>query len=181
MQPDGQTCWVLPRQHAQAGSPWLLKMHGDVAAPGERRAHQGALPGLRRRALAVTGMVQSLLMTRHMLFVGFSLVDDNFARLAHQVRRVGATGAGGAEDRDGPFPPRGHRTRPPLGSDLDQVCFGPEDNADGRVSDLVAARKLKIFLDRVGWRARRARGGSEAYLLDGATRRGPAAGGGRAA
>ena len=31
---------------------------------------------------------------------------------------------------------------------------------------LAAACSLEVFLDRLGWRARRARGGSETYLLD---------------
>lgn len=30
---------------------------------------------------ALSGIVQSLLITRHMLFVGFSLKDDNFHRI----------------------------------------------------------------------------------------------------
>src|SRR3712207_8779016 len=44
------------------------------------------------------GMVQALLITRHMLFVGFSLTDDNFHRIAYDVRS--ALGAVAAEDRD---------------------------------------------------------------------------------
>ena len=39
-----------------------------------------------RRALA--GIVQSMLITRHMLFVGFSLRDDNFHQIAYDVRKA---------------------------------------------------------------------------------------------
>ena len=36
--------------------------------------------------VALAGIVQAMLLTRHMLFVGYSLSDDNFHRLVHQVR-----------------------------------------------------------------------------------------------
>eukprot|EP01125_Pyxidicula_operculata_P005537 TRINITY_DN1956_c0_g2_i2.p2 TRINITY_DN1956_c0_g2~~TRINITY_DN1956_c0_g2_i2.p2 ORF type:complete len:307 (-),score=129.12 TRINITY_DN1956_c0_g2_i2:31-951(-) len=39
------------------------------------------------RRSALSGIVQSLLITRHMLFVGFSLKDDNFHRIIDEVRR----------------------------------------------------------------------------------------------
>lgn len=39
------------------------------------------------RRSALSGIVQSLLITRHMLFVGFSLRDDNFHRIVDEVRR----------------------------------------------------------------------------------------------
>jgi len=35
-----------------------------------------------------TGMVQAFLVTRHVLFVGFSLADDNFHRIVDVVRRL---------------------------------------------------------------------------------------------
>lgn len=34
------------------------------------------------RRSALSGIVQGLLITRHMLFIGFSLRDDNFHRIA---------------------------------------------------------------------------------------------------
>jgi hypothetical protein len=40
---------------------------------------------------ALTGIVQALLITRHMLFVGFSLSDDNFHRIADDVRKAVCT------------------------------------------------------------------------------------------
>jgi len=44
------------------------------------------------RRSALSGIVQSLLITRHMLFVGFSLKDDNFHRIIDEVRRSVRTG-----------------------------------------------------------------------------------------
>lgn len=120
----------------------------------------------------LTGMVQALLMTRHMLFVGFSLLDDNFARLAHQVHRV-LKAAGPSERKVGTVlalrhdPARERLWR----ADLDHFALAhapeQEESADSsRALELAAARRLEIFLDRVAWRARIERGGKEAFLLD---------------
>lgn len=43
---------------------------------------------------ALMGIVQAMLLTRHMLFVGFSLDDPNFHRVADSVRRAAAPSAG---------------------------------------------------------------------------------------
>ena len=40
------------------------------------------------RRQALSGIVQSLLITKKMLFVGFSLQDDNFHRILDSVKRV---------------------------------------------------------------------------------------------
>lgn len=166
LRPAGKDLRVLPRQHAHAGDPWLLKMHGDVVEPKTVVLTKEHYLDYANGRSPLIGMVQSLLMTRHMLFVGFSLVDDNFARLAHEVRRLGALGPG-VQKIGTVLALHEDSARARLwGKDLDQVCFGPEGPEGARVSILVAARKLEIFLDRVGWRARRVRGGSEAYLLD---------------
>lgn len=79
---------VLPYESVKSGDRWVLKMHGCISQPEDivltredylRYAEQ-------RRALA--GVVQSLLITKHMLFVGFSLDDENFHRIADDVRKV---------------------------------------------------------------------------------------------
>ncbi len=40
------------------------------------------------RRAALSGIVQALLITRHMLFIGFSLTDDNFHRIVDDVRKA---------------------------------------------------------------------------------------------
>ncbi len=40
------------------------------------------------RECFAAGIVQALMMTKHMLFVGFSLQDDNFHRLFDSVQRA---------------------------------------------------------------------------------------------
>ena len=37
---------VMPWRDATPGHPWILKMHGDVARPGQHRAHAPALRAL---------------------------------------------------------------------------------------------------------------------------------------
>jgi len=41
---------------------------------------------------ALSGIVQALLITRHMLFVGFGLKDDNFHRIVDPERRAADRG-----------------------------------------------------------------------------------------
>src|SRR5207244_1581616 len=78
---------MLDRLRPEADA-WVLKMHGSVSHPEDivlTREHQLAYE---ERHAALAGIVQTLLLTRHMLFVGFSLSDDTFHRIADDVRRV---------------------------------------------------------------------------------------------
>ena len=76
---------VLPWNTTSPRSPWILKMHGDVE-------HEDSIVLTRRHFVkydAATrpagSLLQSLLMTRHLLVVGASLNDDNVARLTLEV------------------------------------------------------------------------------------------------
>ena len=114
-----------------------------------------------RRALS--GIVQSMLITKHLLFVGFSLQDPNFSELAGAVRRalrpVEGGEAGGADVaadtsfgtlltlHDRPFLAE-------LWPDID--CLPMEREGDGvgggrgdGISDAECARLLEIFVDKV--------------------------------
>lgn len=83
----GQTLSVLPHKPL-AGHPWLLKMHGCATkAESIILTRQDYLRyGDRNAALA--GMVQGALLTRHLLFYGFSLRDDNFIGIVDAVRKA---------------------------------------------------------------------------------------------
>ena len=85
---------VLPRQHSRSGSPWLLKLHGDVKVPKSIVLTRENYLDLAARGIPLIGMVQSLLLTGHVLIVGYSLSDENVIRLAHQVRQVLEQGVG---------------------------------------------------------------------------------------
>ena len=83
---------MLP--YEPAAQRWLLKLHGCVA-PERRKDNvltRGDSLSLREHRATLTGLVQALLVTRHMLFVGFGLADDHFRAVVHDVRRALGSG-----------------------------------------------------------------------------------------
>jgi hypothetical protein len=131
---------VLPYEPAQ--DRWLLKLHGCVQ---QDRRHDIVLTradylSLGQHRAILTGLVQALLVARHMLFVGFGLTDPHLHAVLHDVRRA-----------------LGHDRQDRLGTalvlsrdelqeelwrdDLDLVAMG------GTVPE--AARRLELFLDLV--------------------------------
>lgn len=78
---------VLPRQDARDATTWLLKLHGSVDDPERIVLSREDYLRFEGDATASSGVVQAMLLTRHMLFVGYSMSDDNFHRIVHQVRR----------------------------------------------------------------------------------------------
>lgn len=76
---------VLPYGTPEPGTPWLVKMHGDVKHPDDIVLARSDFVGYSAKSGPVGAVVQSLLMTEHLLVVGASLSDDNFLRLAHEV------------------------------------------------------------------------------------------------
>lgn len=133
---------VLPYEKVLPDRPWILKLHGDVEDPGRivlTRRHFVRFDALTRPAGA---LLQSLLMTRHLLVVGVSLNDDNVVRLAHEVQsyreEYKLTGSFGTLlDLDG------QDLRRELWADqLEWLTLSGDDIA-------TRARKLEIFLDAV--------------------------------
>jgi hypothetical protein len=84
----GHKTAVLPYGSASGTDRWLLKMHGCVNFPEDIVLTREDFMRYAYRRGALAGIVQALLITRHMLFVGFSLTDENFQRIADQVRKV---------------------------------------------------------------------------------------------
>jgi hypothetical protein len=66
-------------------------MHGSVESPEDIIFTKQDYIRYADRFAALSGIVQTMLLTRHMLFVGFSLDDDNFQRIFDTVRRAHAT------------------------------------------------------------------------------------------
>ncbi len=163
---------VLPREYAEPGLPWLLKMHGDVARPESIVLTRQQYMEYGDARAPLTGLVQALLLTRHMLFVGFSLEDDNFARLAYQVRRVLQDAGPGRRQVGTVLSLHEDPARRLLWKDdLQSVALTPplngtEADEDRQRLQQAAARRLEVMLDRIAWRAATTRGGSERYLLD---------------
>ena len=81
-------CAVLPTEPVIDQDRWLLKLHGSIEQPDEIVLTRGDYLGLPERSGALFGVLQAMLMTRHMLFVGYSLTDDTFHRVMHEVRRA---------------------------------------------------------------------------------------------
>eukprot|EP00977_Amphora_coffeiformis_P010306 scaffold2388_cov163-Amphora_coffeaeformis.AAC.2 len=80
---------VIPYQPRRNAQYWLLKMHGCVSAPEEivlTTSDYTRYDSSRHQALG--GLVQASLMTKHLLFVGFSLTDPNYLRIIEQVRNA---------------------------------------------------------------------------------------------
>jgi hypothetical protein len=166
----GKDVSVLPHAPIAGPSRWLLKMHGCVTDPDHIVLTREDYLRYDTRRQALAGIVQALLMMRHMLFVGFSLTDDNFHRIADAVRRARAP----APPREGHAPTMMDRFGTALelfsdsmaqalwASDLDWVTMSDDAPPSGNgAAWAAAARKQEIFLDAV-----LAKTGTTAHLLD---------------
>jgi hypothetical protein len=94
--------------------------------------------------------VQSRLLTSHVLFVGYSLIDDNFVRLAHEVRQLFTTPDQRSEPLGTVLTLIRETAREKLWEgDLTYVAMSEEGS--GSLQD--AARILEILLDYTAWQA----------------------------
>jgi hypothetical protein len=142
---DGERPRVLPWDASSDDRRWLLKLHGCVNHPASIVLSRDDYLRFEAEGVALAGIVQAMLLTRHMLFVGYSLSDDNFHRLVHQVRA-----AIGSPDRPAgvmfgtALTPRA----PSLGDDLwrGSVRFVTTPDGDGADDP----RRTAILLDHIG-------------------------------
>ena len=79
---------VLPSPPQKGCKRWLLKMHGCIRNPDSIVFTKQDYIRYADRYAALAGIVQSMLLTKHLLFVGFSLDDDNFIRIFDSVRKA---------------------------------------------------------------------------------------------
>jgi SIR2-like protein len=79
---------VLPYESPRDADRWLLKLHGCVNHPEDIVLTRQDYLRYGDRRSALQGIVQALLVTHHMLFVGFSLTDPNFHQIADDVRKA---------------------------------------------------------------------------------------------
>lgn len=76
---------VLPHQSAIGQRRWVLKMHGDVDHADRivlTRRHMVMYDAANRPSAA---LLQSLLLTKHLVVIGASMTDPNVVRLTHEV------------------------------------------------------------------------------------------------
>ena len=126
-------------------------MHGSVSDPSSIVLTRGDYLRFQENRSALSGIVQALMLTRHMLFVGFSFTDDNFHRIAHAVR---SAVRGNSPTPRGPFGTNlvvgGPRLVADLWrDDLDWLTFKSGDAPS--IAD--EGRLVEIFLDRLSAQA----------------------------
>lgn len=139
---------VLPGGHAERGQRWMLKMHGCVSRPETIVLTREDYLRFQENRTALAGIVQALLITRHMLFVGFSFTDDNFHRIAHAVRQ--AVRSSEAPRRFGTtlVVRPNSLARELWRDDVEWIAF--DEDGELRREMAAQARRLEIFLDRLG-------------------------------
>lgn len=79
---------ILPHAPRPAPLHWVVKLHGSVEHEQDIVLSRGDYMRYGDRRIALRGIVQGMLMTRHLLFVGFSMHDDNFHQIADDVRKA---------------------------------------------------------------------------------------------
>jgi SIR2-like domain len=136
---------------------WLLKLHGTVSIESSLVFTRDNYIELGRTNRALFGLVQAMLFTRHMIFVGYGLGDEDFHEVVYDVRSafprglLGGTLGTALTLIDDPI-------KTELWEDvLEIIPMRPAGEAEAE-----AARDLERFLDLVGMLA----SDRSAFLLD---------------
>jgi hypothetical protein len=161
----GKTLAVLPHAPWPGATGWLLKMHGSIDQPRHIVLTRRDYLRYDEQRAALSGIVQAQLITKQMIFVGFSMNDANFLRIADAVRRA-LRAAQPAEQRPQTFGVALALAKNPLleelwRHDLSWVAMEEGDEGAPRFSQQ-AARRLDIFLDYLLAQA----SSTTAHLLD---------------
>jgi hypothetical protein len=159
----GRRVRVLPFEEAAPGTPWLLKLHGDAGHPESVVLTREEYLQFGDTRAALAGVLHSLLLTRHVLFVGTSMLDDDLIRIAHQVRSALQLQGSVSGRRNGTvLALRADAARARLWErDVETVGMGGAD-----LPPAEAARRLEVLLDLIGCLSTPPTG----YLLDPAYR-----------
>lgn len=142
---------VLPKDPRETDGRLLLKLHGGVDRPDDMILTRADYLRMPRQYGALMGLVQGLLMMRKMVFVGYSLSDEDFHDLLDEVREARGGNVTDAsrgtiltlQDDD--------LERQLWKQDLDTVSLVEEHEYEDDLPG--AARQLELFLDLVGYLA----------------------------
>jgi hypothetical protein len=146
----GNPVTLLPDDPARADRGWLLKLHGSVSSPSSIVLTRDDYLSFGKARAALASLAKAMLLTRHLLFVGFGFRDDHFHELMHEVREV--------LPKDGPNPRKlgtalmlreDLMQRELWGHDVDLVAMPSADSVE-------SGRHLEIMLDMVLAHAREA-------------------------
>lgn len=150
----GEQIATLPYQAAnhQGSKKWILKMHGCVNHPRDIVLTREDFLRYEAKRAALAGIVQALLITKHMLFVGFSLQDENFHRIVDAVRRAVEDNHKGRPFGTALFLLNEEFLGELWGADLDLVSMHslPLGQAPASADWSESGRRLEIFLDYLG-------------------------------
>jgi NAD-dependent SIR2 family protein deacetylase len=124
-------------------SSWLLKMHGDVSCPDDIVLSRDHYLFYDDSKGALASIVQAMMLTKHMLFVGFSLTDYNFHKIIASVRSA----FGNEEDRKDQFGDALMLTEDKLMNEMWNRDVQLISMKDSGSSLSEASRNLEIFLD----------------------------------
>jgi len=125
---------------------WLLKLHGCIKHKEDIVLTREHYLRFHERKQALAGIVQALLLTKHMLFVGYSLADDHFFNIASTVRRA-MRSQHQMEEKHIPFGTTLSLTKNPVIKELweNDIKMIAMDDSNTKAG----ARKLEIFLDYI--------------------------------
>lgn len=133
---------VLPFNPNPKSSRWLLKMHGCISTPTQIVLTRRDYLRYMENNASLAGIVQALLFTSQMLFIGFSLQDDNFHKIADSIRKA-VKGNGNHKIGITLQLFSNQYNEEMWGDELKFICM-----EDGKTKDFPrAGRKLEIFLD----------------------------------
>ena len=146
----GRPLTIISGDRVGRGAPWLLKLHGSIEEGAEIVLTRQHYEQLAEQRGALLGLLQAMLLTRHLLFVGYSLSDDDFYSVMSDVRRI-LRGGGQVGTVLTLFqnPLLNELWAPEL--EVIPVSDRGEDQAHLGTAD--AARTLQIVLDLVGFMA----------------------------
>ncbi|MEW2481718.1 SIR2 family protein [Mycobacterium sp. NPDC049093] len=151
---------VLARELADGSLPWLLKLNGDIKVPESVVLTRKDFVQHEAESQALRGVVQGLLLTSHLLFVGYSLREQSFLALASEVTQVRQRARHNGGSRAGTAVALMDSAVADFGyQDLHSVSMGASSFGEG-------AHRLEIFLDRLCWKAASSDERAAQYLLD---------------
>ena len=136
---------VLPRHVPVGDERWLLKLHGSRTDPSSIVLSRRDFVRYQAKWGPSGAILQSLLMTRHVLVVGASFKDSNLLRLVHEVAEYresnGVKSVMGTVVTLFAEPARARL----LKEEFDYLSMVDDQYDDARLPE--AGRELEIFLD----------------------------------
>lgn len=155
----GDPIVVLPYEQRKPFHRWILKLHGDAVRGGDVVLSRSDFVGFAAAHGPLGAIVQSLLLTKHLLVVGTSLTDDNFLRLAYEVAGFLHKNASPGAERE-PFGTVLSLTIDPIKNELWKGTLDVVGVSDSSSTE-EQARQLSLLLDFIALHAAK-----DTHLLD---------------